>query len=237
MQKFVNLSPRDSKDIDKAIYKNALQLKRDGCFLARKRKSYSSATSLLILSSEELIKATLVLLHSKNCEVYKIEGAKMFFSNHKIRHQIAQLIEMGAGFIDSLKIWDERKKKDKLFKTKHNWLNNILNGAMEFAEASKPFVQSIERIKKIEEFNTLKNQGLYVDYQDKLFTPQIIINKEQYLQTKLIVDRMFSFYKGLIIIYHPSLINHLPQNEINKYQSDLKLFINNALIGFSFKKD
>lgn len=236
MQRFINLSSKASNDLDYNIYKNALQLKKDALLIADKRNSYSSATSLLILSSEELVKATLVLLHSKECEVYKIKGAKKFFSDHKIRHQIAQLVEMGAGFINSIDIWEKEKSKQKLFNSKYKLLNTILNGFMELAEASKPLMQSIDRIKKIEEFNTLKNNGLYVDYRDELLYPQKTINKEIFEETKLLIDRMFSFYKGVRILFHPSLIKHIPQTEIDKHQKDLKFFINEALKDFEFDK-
>jgi AbiV family abortive infection protein len=236
VQRFINLSPKQSKNLDKVIYQNALQLKKDALLIAEKRKSYNSATSLLILSSEELVKATLVFLHSKECEVYKIKGAKKFFSDHKIRHQIAQLVEMGAGFINSIDIWEKEKLKEKLFKTKYKLLNTVLNGFKELSEASKPLMQSIERIKKIEEFNALKNNGLYVDYKDELIYPQKTINKEIFDETKFLIDRMFSFYKGVRILFHPSLIKHLPQTEIDKHQEDLRFFINDALKDFSFDK-
>lgn len=234
MQTFLNLPPRKSIGIDTSIYKNALQLKKDAFHLAEYRKSYNSATSLLILSSEEVIKATLVLLHSKGCEVYKIEGAKRFFTNHKIRHQIAQLIEMGAGFIDSLKKWEEVQEKEKFINTKYKLLNTIVNGFMDFAEAIQPFSTSIERIEFIEKFDDMKNQGLYVDYKDGLINPKDSIDKELYIKTKELSNRISRFYKGIKIIYHPSLKNHLSEKEIKKYQSDLKSFVNDVLIDFSF---
>ena len=57
MIKFLNLSPKKSIGLDKPLYKNALNLKRDAIFIAEKRKSYSSASSLLILSTEECVKS------------------------------------------------------------------------------------------------------------------------------------------------------------------------------------
>ncbi|MCQ0113088.1 AbiV family abortive infection protein [Zhouia amylolytica] len=236
MKTFINLSSKTSSNLDDRIYKNALQLKKDALLIAQKRSSHSSATSLLVLSSEELIKAILVLLHSKGYEVYKIKGAKKFFSDHKIRHQIAQLVEMGVGFINSIEIWEIEKSKQKLFNTKYKLLNTVLNGFLDLAEASKPLMQSIDRIKKIEEFNTLKNNGLYVDYRDELIYPQKSIGKEKFEETKLLIDRMFSFYKGVRILFHPSLVKHIQQKEIDKHQEDLKFFINDALKGFEFDR-
>jgi len=46
---------------------------------------------------------------------------------------------------------------------------------------------------------------------------------------------MFKFYKALIIIHHPMLLNHLKESIIKKYQSDLKLFIDDTLKGYFLK--
>lgn len=102
------------------------------------------------------------------------------------------------------------------------------------ARASKPLLQSIDRIKKIEEFNVLKNKGFYVDYRDELIIPKETINETLFNETKIVIERMFLFYKGIKILHHPSLYKHLPQKEIDKYQRDLKLFVNDALKDFSF---
>lgn len=232
MQRFINLSYKDSADLHYPIYKNALQLKKDAMLLAESTESYSSATSLLVLSSEEVIKATLVFLHSKQYHVYRIKGAKRFFTDHKIRHQLSQLVEMGSGFFKSIDSWENAKNKEKVFKTKSKFWNTLLNGIKHIAEATKPFIASIERIKKIEEFNNLKNQGLYTDYRDGLLTPQNEINKDLYEGTKVIVNRVFSLYKGLNILFHPSLDKHLSKEEINKHKEDLKILINDALQDF-----
>lgn len=111
MKAFIDLTPEESEDLDLAIYKNALQLRKDAQFLANGRNSYSSANSLLILSSEEVIKAILVFLHSKNFTVYGLEGSKKFFLDHKIRHHIAQMIVLGMAFLKSKENWRVEKSK------------------------------------------------------------------------------------------------------------------------------
>jgi AbiV family abortive infection protein len=80
MSNFLNLSPRHSKCLHEPIFKNALKLKKDAITLAERNASYSTANSLLILSSEEMIKALLVLLHSEGYHVYRIEVAEKFFN-------------------------------------------------------------------------------------------------------------------------------------------------------------
>ncbi len=85
---FINLSKEKSKGLHLNIFENAKQLKFDSSILADINKSYSSASSLLILSSEEIIKAILVLLHTIGYRVYLLKDAKGFFKNHEIRHSL-----------------------------------------------------------------------------------------------------------------------------------------------------
>ena len=115
MIKFLNLSPLQSKGLDKPIYKNALNLKKDAILLAEQRKSYSAATSLLVLSTEESVKSILVLLHSEKYNIYKIKGAKNFFSDHIIRHQMAMFLELGLRFLET---WYKKDQHTNILKIK-----------------------------------------------------------------------------------------------------------------------
>lgn len=103
MIKFSNLSALKSRGLDIPIYKNALNLKRDAILIAEKRKSYSAATSLLVLSTEECVKSVLVLLHSENYYIYRIKDARKFFSDHAISHQIAMYVIMALKLQDAFK--------------------------------------------------------------------------------------------------------------------------------------
>lgn len=235
MNTFINLSPKQSKGINEAIYKNARQLKKDALLIATKNKSYSGATSLLVLSSEEVIKAILVLLHGEEYKVYQINAARKFFTDHKIRHQLAQLIEITVGFVESLDKW-EKQEPTNLIKTKSEDWNSFLNGIFDFVKAITPLENSAKRIDKLEEFNSKKNNGLYVDYKDKLIVPQEEINENTYRETKDIVERVFRVYKILRILYHPCIHNRKDQEEIESLKLKMKIFINDATKGFSFKE-
>lgn len=227
MKRFINLSPGESTDLDKVIYKNALQLKKDALLLASVGKSYARATSLLILSSEEIIKATLVFLHSKNYKVYELHGAKRFFSDHKIRHHIAQFMEMGNAFLVAINKWDKGKRKRK--KIGSNLINLIY-----LIDAGLPILKSKSNIHKIQQFDLLKNQGLYVDFMNDISIPQEIVTEGHFQETKNLITRIYKFYKVIKILHHPSLSKHLPHNTIVKHQGDLRFLINNVLKDFSF---
>lgn len=234
MVKFLHLSPKSSEGLDKPIFKNAQKLYKDAILIAETNKSYSTSASLLILSSEEVVKAVLVLLHSNEYKVYEIEGAKKFFVDHKIRHQIAQLIESGLGLFESMMIWGEERKK-KVIETKYKLFNDAVHLLKDFYKASQPMFKTADRVEKLQEFNNLKNKGLYVDYRDELLDPKVIITEEAYKEINLIVKRTFKFYKILKIFFHESLEKHIPKSKIDEGKESLKFFIDEAMKDFSFK--
>lgn len=233
MNTFINLSAQQSKGTDYSIYKNARQLRKDALLIAELNKSFPSATSLLILCSEEVIKSILVLLHSQGYKTYLIKDSKKFFSDHRVRHQLAQLMELSIGILESF----EKKASNEpvtLLKTKSEFWNELVNGILEIALASKPFLDSAQRVKKLMEFNDKKNQGLYVDFRDKLLIPQIEISERDFIETKLIVNRIFNVYKGLKIIFHPKVQNHFKNDDIDLLKNQLRVFVDEALKDYSF---
>ncbi|OYU80445.1 MAG: hypothetical protein CFE23_09315 [Flavobacterium sp. BFFFF1] len=221
MSSFLNISPQKSKGIHEAIYKNARKLKQDATLIAEVNKSYSTATSLLILSSEEIVKAILVLLHSEGFDTYRMENAKRFFSDHKIRHQLAKLLELSAGLFEAFEKYDTQEPA-MLFNTKYEWLNDTMNCLIDFKNAAVPFIESVNRTNELESFNDLKNQGFYVDYRDSLLIPEIVIGEYSYNKTRMIVDRIFRVYKFFNILFHPSLKRHYNLNEIENFKNDLQ---------------
>ena len=234
MQKFTNLNAEMSYGFDVSIYKNALELKKSALLIAEKRGAYSIANSLLILSAEEVIKSILVKLHAEGYNVYRLKDARKFFTDHRIRHQIAQLIEVGTGFLESLIKYEERQPT-KLLKTKYKWINTLVNGFFDIVDATKPFIESTKRIEELQKFNDLKNKGFYVDYRDALLTPQQEITKEIYITTLAITERIFIFSKGARILFHEKLENHMAKGDIEKSKEYLTDFIDKAMSVFSFK--
>lgn len=232
---FFDLTPKEAKGKNDIIFKNARQLKKDAFLIAKINKSYSSANSLLILSSEEVIKAMLLLLRSEGYKVYQIKDAKKFFFDHKIRHQLAQLIEMTIGVIESMDKWESRKPT-KLIQTKSAGWNNILNGILDLTKMIEPLVKTTKRIKDLENFNDNKNNGLYVGFKDQLIVPQELITVTDYLITKEVVERLFRVYKILKILYHPCVTYRKDQKEIEEAKMKIKIFIDEAMEGFSFKE-
>jgi hypothetical protein len=161
---------------------------------------------------------------------------KSFFSDHRVRHQLAQLIELSIGVLESF----DKKESNKpvaLLKTKSDFWNGILNELFEIALASKPILNSVERVKRLIEFDSKKNQGFYVDFRDRLLIPQIEITKTEFIETKVVVERIFRFYKGLKILFHPNIENHYKEENIEILKNQLRVFIDEALKNYSFEKN
>lgn len=232
MNTFINLSSIQSKGINEAIFKNAKQLKKDALLIAATNKSYSCATSLLVLSSEEVIKAILVLLHNQEYKVYQIKDARKFFTDHKVRHEVATILEFLNGMAAGLNsIEDKNEVPEVVLNTNDDFLTKLKNGLKIVKDFLEPINTSLEKIKAVQEFDTLKNKGLYVDYKDQLIIPQNAINQQTFKQTKDTVDQTFKHYKIIKLLFHPKLKNHLSQDEISKTKTGLKAMIDGLLGG------
>lgn len=233
---FINLSKKDSRDLNIGIFENAKRLKSDSSVLVDVNKSYSSASSLLILSSEEVIKAILVLLHSHGYRVYLLKDAKGFFKNHEIRHSLQMLIETGMSLFDTIDKWENREIKKQIPNTKKKWLNNTIQFLSDAAFVLSNVSSAINRIEGIKKFNDLKNAGFYVDYRNEILMPQKTVNKEDYNSILDTSNRLIIFYKQLRILFHPSITKHLSNDKIEEIKNGLHTFINDALKDFSFKE-
>lgn len=233
---FINLSKEKSKCLHFHIFENAKQLKFDSAILAHANKSYSSASSLLILSSEEIIKAILVLLHANGYRVYLLKDAKGFFKNHEIRHSLQMLIETGMSLFETIDKWENRKIKKQIPNTKKKWLNNTLQFLSDAAFVLSNVSTAMNRIEGIKKLNDLKNAGFYVDYKNEILIPKKIVVKENYDSILETSNRLIIFYKQLRILFHPSITKHLSNDKIEEIKHGLHVFINDTLKDFSFKE-
>jgi len=235
MSEFLQISPQKSKGLDRIIFSNARKLYRDAAILDRAGGSYSSANSLLILSSEEAIKAILVALHSEGYHTYRMENAKKFFTDHRMRHQLAKFIELTSGILESVARYTEQEPVTLIRTPSKGW-NDFLNGALSILNAAGPVLQSTKRIERLEEFNTDKNKGFYVDYCNGLLIPEIEINKVRHDATKDIVLRIFRVYKGCKILFHPSVSRRYDPQQVALVKEQLKVLVNDAMRDFSFTR-
>lgn len=227
MKNFLNVSAVESKKLHRPIYFNSKKLRWEATMLAE-HESYSTAASLMILSIEELIKAILVLLHSEGYKVYRLDEANKFFKDHAIRHRLAQFIETGLSLLEVGESWSHVKSNDNLSSTFFKYFDM---GKMIITS----FKNSKDRLMKLEEFNSLKNLGFYVDFKDELKEPKTEVTRLHYLNTLDINVRIAEFYLKLKLLFHPSILKHMPEKKVLQYREDLHLIIDVVFKGYSFK--
>ena len=233
MSQFLQLSPQKSRGLDRIIFNNARRLYKDAIILEKSGGSCCSANSLLILSSEEAIKAILVLLHSEGYRTYGMENAKKFFTDHRMRHQLAKFVELTAGILESFAKYTEQEPVNPI-KTQSKGWNDFLNGILRIVNVVGPVIKSTKRIEILEGFNTNKNKGFYVDYFGDPIVPELEINATRYNETKEIVIRIFRVYKACRILFHPSASRRYDPGKVALIKDQLRELINNAMKDFSF---
>tara|TARA_R110001592_G_scaffold92545_3_gene269589 strand:- start:2684 stop:3412 length:729 start_codon:yes stop_codon:yes gene_type:complete len=229
MRTYLNISPKESKGLDKPLYKNALSLKRDAILIAEKRKSYSSASSLLILSTEECVKSILVLLHSEKYNIYRIKDARKLFSDHIIRHQIAMFVIMALKFQDVFKE-GLNLSPSKLLNLKGDNFDAFLSLAEDILIQLEPlFNETNPDIEYLQDFNDIKNKGFYVDYRDQLVNPKTEVTIEDYSKVLKINTKVFKFNKMLRILFHEKVENHMKKEKIVEAKKFIKEFIDDGM--------
>lgn len=232
MSNFLNISPQNSKCLHEPIFKNALKLKKDAITLVESNASYSTANSLLILSSEEVIKALLVLLHSEGYHVYRIDGAKKFFTDHKIRHELAKLIELLKGILESIHELTTAISNPK-FNLKNQFWNDLLNGLDKVLSVISPIAITVNRINELEQFNDHKNSGFYVDFHHEILIPENQFNSSSFQKSSEIVARIFKTYRILKLLHSPQFLKRTGNQEIKE---SVRFKINEELKNFSIKE-
>lgn len=142
---------------------------------------------------------------------------------------------MGFGIYEANEVWNYHRE-NPLFNNRLGRFSDILNGFYDLAKTAYPVLKSAERINKLNFFNDLKNKGFYVGYNDKLVNPEDQVTKTEYDDVKEVTNRMFKFYKELESLFMTQFETKKEQKEAETNKKNLKVFIDNALNEFSFKK-
>jgi len=192
---FLNLDKKESLEVSDHTIKNAIILQETAKYAAE-NKNFGVATSLMILSIEEVIKAQVLFFQGVGIRVHRIKNANKIFSSHKDKHQVAtqlQFSKIVEGFIKAMNY----EPKGKKYKTGVRFMDSLLGGLHDIANIivpvtliSKSIEQMSENVEWLEKANDLKNRGFYVDYKSEIKLPQDItidtfekassINKECY---------------------------------------------------------
>ncbi|MCO6173648.1 AbiV family abortive infection protein [Flavobacterium sp. NRK F10] len=205
-KKFKDLDAHATKGLSKIIFKNADRLKKDAKFLAEEKKSFSTATSLLILSLEEIIKAIIVELHALEYPIYKSKVVHKVFNDHKTRHEFASLLETlnATNILGALLQATFNKNKNNIVRLiPKNDYEKIMTGIGILCE----LLDNIYNDETIKLFNNYKNNGLYVDYRDELLVPDQMIKECHYEEVKGVHKTMSKIYRLIVLAHHPNIKN------------------------------
>lgn len=176
---FLTLDKNESLEVSIHTIQNAIVLQETAKYAAG-NNNFGVATSLMILSIEEVIKAQVLFFQGVGIRVHRIKDANKIFSSHKDKHQIASLLQFSKiieGFINA----SNYEPKEKKYKTGVRFMDSFLGGLQEvinvlepFSLISKSIEQMSDNVEWLEKANDIKNWGFYVDYKSEVKLPQDI---------------------------------------------------------------
>lgn len=188
---FLTISKKECLVVYKDILENS-EKKWEAASKLADMGEFGSATSMAIISVEELIKALILFFDGKGFEFRSVKGMNVIFRHHKVRYFIAYAMfimsVVGDDLLSFIKIIRKNPKKlitliDKL---------KTLKGYIE--DYFRPYV-----LKKIEIFkeefkwfsrvDIFRQDGFYCDYVEQLKNP-IKITQEDYIKVFQRLERV-----------------------------------------------
>jgi AbiV family abortive infection protein len=199
---FMNLSKKECLEVAIETFRNAENKHSDALILA-KNNSYGMAISALILSLEENIKAVILFLDGNGFEFRKrVKGVKNLFVNHKLRYPLGFVLSgfniFGKDLIGFISKIVSNPSIIKGFNiNEREWESLALN-------------YILEKINQLDEeriwFSNaeyLRQDGMYVDYDNIIKTP-LSIDKKDFNDILVRVSGISEFIDGFLPIFDQS---------------------------------
>ena len=193
---FMDLSGSDCLVACKYVQDNADSLFHDAKLLAS-NSSYGHATSLLIHSTEESMKAFILYLDGKGFQFRKkVNGINNLFVNHKLRYGLAMLLSVLYIFSADLKYLVQKIKSESKLTFDFN------KDKKQAGKILLPFVQNriktvIQEVSWFSKAEFIRQEGLYVDSVDEIKTP-LHVSKSDFENVLLRIIGMRSFISDYI---------------------------------------
>lgn len=199
-KKFLNLSRQECLENYQTIIDNSDRHFKVAETIADK-KEFGIAISHLILGSEELVKALIIYLDGEGLQIRKVKGVQKFFYQHTIRHffsgiffLLSNVIKPMLQFVNRFKkLLNNTEARTSMTEFETAMLTNdkIKTEKLTKEWGEKTAKQYADKFELYYEFwmdaETHKQRGFYVDYEDKLFSPSQITEKN-YLQANEITN-------------------------------------------------
>ena len=166
---------------------------------------FPNAVAHLILGAEELVKATVLMLKSKEIDVNDAIGYDILFSKNNARHTVLK---------DFFSVWIGIKEILNLPKSKEQYtLKYLFN--MVIAEFVG-IVKGRDNLNWWEKVDSLKQRCMYVDFKNALVLPDLQVAKSEYNQAHHHVYAFrYEFY-----LFHHKLLN-AAKEEIKEFREQM----------------
>jgi AbiV family abortive infection protein len=230
---FLNLTPKECEETYPSLVANG-NIHFTIANLLGEKEYYGSAISHLILGAEELTKALVIFFDSLGFSLRQKQGVNKLFKDHKSRHQLNSVIQ-GMSLIIGPILEILRKEKapeltdkelSKIGIQKPDQLLLTIDGKTFDSILETLSIQSTVDYSSISHFwnnaDNSKQNGFYVEYQDKLIEP-IKISKSDFSSTLVITNKFR--------VDSNELINH-----VNCMNPRVKKAFINIFLGKEFKK-
>jgi AbiV family abortive infection protein len=178
------------------LLQNAESFYNDARLLAN-NNSFGHATSLLIQSTEETMKALILFLDGKGFQFRRsVKGINNFFVNHKLRYGLAMIMSIMYTFSEDLKLLFRIIMRDPYaFEYLNDKRQQMENFVVTYLKRKILIVlNEVEWFSKAE---FLRQDGFYVDFMDDIKTP-LQISKADYEDVHLRIDGMRSIVIAFI---------------------------------------
>ncbi|MGG8494926.1 AbiV family abortive infection protein [Tenacibaculum sp. TC6] len=219
---FMNLSKEECLEVAKEIFHNAKSKYRDALILAD-NNSYGMATSTLILSLEENMKAVILFLDGNGFEFRKrIKGINNLFINHKLRYPLGFVISSFNIFGDDLKGFTAKIVSNPSIIKDFNINEKEWEGPV-LKYISEKINQLEEEITWYSNAEYLRQDGMYVDY-DKVIRTPLSVDKEYFNDILTRVRRIREFIDEFLPIFGQSneSIDTELKMQVKKLQKQLR---------------
>lgn len=191
--KLIKLYPEIIKNSD-LQYQTAIEIADNG--------KPGIAIPHLLISTEELIKALVVVLDAKGFKFRSIPGMEVFFKNHEIRFFLSSIIFVFTIFGDDFKKFMGENRSD--FTRAKGLLNGYKNNEPDTINSIKryllrKFIIIREEIKWFSQAEIFRQNGFYVDMKGNLISP-LNISQNQFEEAKRRINRVNKAIKYIIEI-------------------------------------
>lgn len=196
---FMTLSKKECLTHYRKVLETSDSNWKSGLILA-KEQQYGNAMSMAIISSEELVKALIILLDGRGFEFRSVQGMDALFANHQIRYVILYVMLAVSLSTDEMKEYLGKLKADPV--AGFSFVNQIttndptaLNKLQGYGlELLARLGREFEWFAKVDVY---RQQGFYSDYDEQLKTP-IEIDSTTYQEALTRLEKVRVVGLGLI---------------------------------------